>query len=137
MIYFMILFFLEIRVVVTRILINFEFAVETFDIKFICLQQAILLRMILILRVFLGEIPWNFLFVPFSLSLSRSTIYHHNETRVNQNMDNQFWKYYRKWLQLPVCANIMHLSLSNKKLQESLWEINSFALWIYACMRLE
>ena len=137
MIYFMILFFLEIRVVVTRILINFEFAVETFDIKFICLQQAILLRMILILHVFLGEIPWNFLFVPFYLSLSRFTIYHHNETRVNQNMDNQFWKYYRKWLQLPVCANIMHLSLSNKKLQESLWEINSFALWIYACMRLE
>ena len=46
----------------------------------------------------------------------RFTIYHLNETWVNQNIDNQFSKYYREWLQLPVCANTTHLSLPNKKL---------------------
>ena len=44
------------------------------------------------------------------------TIYHLNENWVNQNIDNSFSKYYRKWLQLLVCANITHLSLPNKKL---------------------
>ena len=52
----------------------------------------------------------------FSKLKSRFTIYHLNQTWVSQNTDNQFSKYYRKWLQLPACANIKHLSLPNKKL---------------------
>ena len=52
----------------------------------------------------------------FSKLKWRFTIYHLNETWVNQNIDNQFSKYYREWLQLPVCANTTHLSLPNKKL---------------------
>ena len=52
----------------------------------------------------------------FSKLKWRFTIYHHNETWVNQNIDNQFSKCYCKWLQLQVCANITHLSLPNKKL---------------------
>ena len=47
----------------------------------------------------------------------RFTIYHLSETWVNQNIDNQFSKYYRKWLQLSVCVNITQLSLPNKKLR--------------------
>ena len=45
----------------------------------------------------------------------RFTIYHLNQTWVNQNIDNQFSKYYCKWLQLPVCVNTTHLSVPNKK----------------------
>ena len=52
----------------------------------------------------------------FSKLKWRFTIYHLNETWVNQNIDNRFSKYYREWLQLPVCANTTHLSLPNKKL---------------------
>ena len=33
-----------------------------------------------------------------------------------QNIDNHFSKFYRKWLELPVSANITHLSLSNSTL---------------------
>ena len=51
----------------------------------------------------------------FSKLKWRFTIYHLNETWVNQNIDNQFSKYH-KWLELPVCANIRHLCLPNKKL---------------------
>ena len=39
-----------------------------------------------------------------------------NETWVSQNIDNQFGKYYRKWLHAPVSANVTHLSLPNNKL---------------------
>ena len=52
----------------------------------------------------------------FSKLKWRFTIYHLKETQVNQNIDNQFSKYYRKWLQLPVCAKITYLFLPNKKL---------------------
>ena len=45
----------------------------------------------------------------------RFTIYHLNETWVNQNIDNQFPKHC-KWVKLPVCDNMTHLSLPNKKL---------------------
>ena len=52
----------------------------------------------------------------FSKLKWRFTIYNLKETWVNQNIDNQFSKYYWKCLHLPVCANITHLSLPNKKL---------------------
>ena len=52
----------------------------------------------------------------FSKLKWRFTIYNLSETWVIQNIDNHFSKFYRKWLQLPVSANITHLSLPNKKL---------------------
>ena len=52
----------------------------------------------------------------FSKLQWRFTIYNLSETWVIQNIDNHFSKFYRKWLQLPVSANITHLSLPNKKL---------------------
>ena len=53
----------------------------------------------------------------FSKLKWRFTIFHLSETWVNQNIDNRFSKYYRKWLQLPVCANMTHPSLPSKKLE--------------------
>ena len=53
----------------------------------------------------------------FSKLKWRFTIYHLYKNLVNQNIDNLFSKYYRKWLQLSVCVNITQLSLPNKKLR--------------------
>ena len=52
----------------------------------------------------------------FSKRKWRFAIYNLSETWVIQNIDNQFSKFYRKWIQLPVSANITHLSLTNNKL---------------------
>ena len=53
----------------------------------------------------------------FSKLKWRFTVYHLYKNLVNQNIDNLFSKYYRKWLQLSVCVNITQLSLPNKKLR--------------------
>ena len=52
----------------------------------------------------------------FSKLKWRFTIYNLSETWVIQNIDNHFSKFYRKWLQLPVSANISHFSLPNNNL---------------------
>ena len=44
------------------------------------------------------------------------TIYDLSETWVVENIDNVIGKYLRKWLQLPVSANISHLSFTTRKL---------------------
>ena len=53
----------------------------------------------------------------FSKLKWKFAIYHFNETWVNQIINNQFSKYYRIWLQLPVCVNKTHISLPSKKLR--------------------
>ena len=52
----------------------------------------------------------------FSKLKWRFKIYNFSETWAIQNIDKHFSKLYRKWLQLPVSANITHLSLPNNKL---------------------
>ena len=52
----------------------------------------------------------------FSKLKWRFTIHNLSEIWVIQNIDNHFSKFYRKWLELPVSANITHLSLSNNTL---------------------
>ena len=44
------------------------------------------------------------------------SIYNLSETWVVQNIDNVIGKYVRKWFQLPICANIDHLSFPTNKL---------------------
>ena len=78
----------------------------------------------------------------FSKLKWRFTIYHLYKTWVNQNIDNLFSKYYRKWLQLSVCANITQLSLPNKKLRMNvktaklIYNICKITLWrVLRCSR--
>ena len=60
------------------------------------------------------------------------TIYDLSETWVVENIDNVIGKYLRKWLQLPVSANISHLSLTTREL-----EINfTFAKEVYQKCKL-
>ena len=43
-------------------------------------------------------------------------IYNLTETWVAETLDNKFSKFYRRWLQIPISANISQLSLSRNKL---------------------
>ena len=44
------------------------------------------------------------------------SIYNFTETWIAENIDNVIGKFVRKWFQLPVCANIEHLSFPTNKL---------------------
>ena len=46
----------------------------------------------------------------------RYSIYDLTETWIAQNIDNIIYKYIRKWLQLPIAANVTHLSLPLNRL---------------------
>jgi hypothetical protein len=52
----------------------------------------------------------------FSKLKWRFTIYNLTETWVNQKIDSELNRYYRKWLQIPISGNITHLSMPKGKL---------------------
>ena len=108
----------KIPIPAIEILENFAYLVKDFNISINCehvkehLTKDIanyLLKIDILPPQPLQKIEICQLYI-FSKLKWRFTIYHLTETWVSQKIDNQFSKYYRKWLQLPVCANTTHLS---------------------------